>query len=140
MSDWFRGLVSIERGQISFKRDLFRDALKKHHGQAVLILRPVEEFRTPAQNRYYWGVVVATILGHPKFKDWTDDQVHDAIKEKFLSRYDPSTGLTKVGSTKDLKKHGEFSAFKEEIQQYFAEHLDLYIADPNEDVEPRSAA
>lgn len=136
MSDWFRGLATLNgEGLISFNRDLFKTALKKHKGQGILILRPVEEFRTPAQNRYYWGVIIPVLKAHPLFKEWTEEQLHDGIKEKFLSTVDPATGLIKVGSTKELKKSGEFSAFKEAIQQWAAEKLDIYIPDPNEDME-----
>lgn len=135
MSDWFRGLATVKAGEVAFNRALFKAALKKHSGPAVLILRPVEEFRTPAQNRYYWGVIVPVLKAHPLFKTWTEEQLHDGIKEKFLSTVDPATGLVKVGSTKELKKSGEFSAFKEAIQQWAAEKLDIYIPDPNEDLE-----
>jgi hypothetical protein len=136
MSDWFRGLAELKgNGLIAFNRELFKAALRRHEGKAVLILRPVEEFRTPAQNRYYWGVIIPVLNAHPLFKAWTEEQLHDGIKEKFLSELDPATGLTKVGSTKELKKSGEFSAFKEAIQQWAAEKLDIYIPDPNEDLE-----
>ena len=134
MSDWFRGMATVERGQISFNRELFKRALKAHSGNAIVILRPVEAFRSPAQNRYYWGVVIPKILAHPKFKLWTEAKLHDGLKEKFLSRLDPETGLTALGSTAELTK-AEWSEFKEAIQQWAAETLDLYIPDPNEDVE-----
>lgn len=132
MSDWFRGLATLERGQISFNRELFKKALAKHSGGAVLILRPVEEFRTAAQNRYYWGVVVPELQAHPSFRDWTEEQIHDGIKEKFLSTVDPRTGLVKAGSTASLTKE-QWSKFKDAIQQWAAEKLDLYIPDPNEE-------
>lgn len=135
MKDLHRDICEVKDGALQgFHRDALRKALAKFAGQVVVIVRPVERFRSKAQNKYYWGVVIPAILKHPKFREWTDEQLHDGIKEKFLSRLDPGTGLMLVGSTANLSP-SEFSTLKDEIQLWAAEALDLYVPDPNEEIQ-----
>ncbi len=133
--DLFRGLSLVKDGGLpDIDRERLKKALAKFSGQVVLIVRPVEKFRSLAQNRYYWSVIIPAILAHPKFREWTEEQLHDGIKEKFLARLDPDTGLTKAGSTANLSPF-EFSEFKDAIQLWAAEMLDLDIPDPNEQLQ-----
>lgn len=140
MTDLFRGISRVVAGKLpDLDKDKFARALSRAHGRCVLIVRRVEEFRSTAQNAYYWGVIVPTLLEHPLFREWSEEQLHDGIKEKFLARLDPLTALTKAGSTRELSPQ-EFSAFKDAIQQWAAEKLDLDIPDPNEELRKELAA
>lgn len=87
--------------------------------------------RSSNQNAYYWGVLLPTILADHRFKKWSDEQLHDALKEKFLSHIDPVTGLLLIGSTTDNDTL-EQEQYYDRIKQWAAEALDIYIPDPNE--------
>jgi hypothetical protein len=96
-----------------------------------IVVKQQRPQRSGRQNNYYWGVVLPTLLADHRFKKWTDEQLHDALKEKFLSHLDPVTGLMVIGSTTDNDTL-EQEAYHDRIKQWAAETLDVYIPDPNE--------
>lgn len=97
-------------------------------------------FRSEMQNAYYWGVVVAMIadrlreLGH----DVDRDLAHEFLKGRFLysELTDPNTGeVMKIPRKTSELATGEFMDYLEHVKQFAAETLDLYIPDPNEQLE-----
>jgi hypothetical protein len=96
--------------------------------------------RSDVQNAYYWGVVVAMIserlreLGHDVDRDLT----HEFLKGRFLysELTDPNTGevMRIPRKTSELATE-EFIEYMEHIKQFAAETLDIYIPDPNEQLE-----
>ena len=99
--------------------------------QVRITVRQHRHQRSTRQNNYYWGVVIPTLLADHRFKKWTDEQLHEGLKEKFLSHLDPVTGLMVIGSTTDNDTL-EQEQYHDRIKQWAAETLDVYIPDPNE--------
>lgn len=122
----------MERGRIQwFGIDGKRlDALKKHlEGCNVeLVLQKERKQRTVKQNAYYWGVVVemlAEAAGH-----YEAEEMHDALREKFLRKYDVSE-LPTVRSSTELTTV-EWEEYMQKCRMLGAEMFGIYIPEPNE--------
>lgn len=92
-----------------------------------LIARKPRKARTTNQNSYYWGVVLAIIskeTGH------TADELHDAFKLKFITRFN-DRGLEFVQSTTELSTTGMMD-YIENVRRFAAMELNIVIPDPNE--------
>ena len=127
-----------------YNRPLFEEdvrAMSREKDLAVTIeVKLKKRVRSDVQNAYYWGVVVAMIserfreLGHDVDRDLT----HEFLKGRFLysELTDPSTGevMRIPKKTSDLATQ-EFIEYLEHIKQFAAETLDIYIPDPNEQLE-----
>ena len=108
---------------------------------AVTVEVKIKKYRRSNEfNNYYWGVVVAMIverlreLGHDIDRDLT----HEFLKGRFLysELTDPSTGeVMRIPKKTSELATGEFMEYLEHVKQFAAETLDLYIPDPNEQLE-----
>lgn len=115
--------------------------LKFFEGKRVTFY--IEEYnstRSLRQNRYLWGVVYAAAL--QGFRDigydlLNEDEVHGIFTEMFLSRkrMNELTGevLPLIQSTTTLTTV-EFEEYAERIRRFSAEHLNISIPTPNEDI------
>lgn len=127
-----------------YNRPLFEEevrAMSREKDLAVTVeVKPKKRFRSDVQNAYYWGVVVAMIadrlreLGH----DVDRDLAHEFLKGRFLfsELTDPSTGeVMRIPRKTSELATGEFMDYLEHVKQFAAETLDIYIPDPNEQLE-----
>lgn len=127
-----------------YNRPLFEEevrAMSREKDLAVTIeVKIKKRFRSDMQNAYYWGVVVAMIsqrlreLGHDVDRDLT----HEFLKGRFL--YTEFTDTTSGEVMKIPRKTSElateeFMEYVEHVKQFAAETLDIYIPDPNEQLE-----
>lgn len=84
--------------------------------------------RSSSQNDYYWGVVIPILC---KETGYTKDEMHDILKNKFLSKTEKiknvSFILTKSTTKLDTT---EFNDYIEEIKRWAAIFLNTYIPDP----------
>lgn len=103
-------------------------------GAEVMVhIERVRATRSPAQNAWYWGVIVKAISDETGYDP---DEVHELLKEKFLPRTLalPDRGgvaseFTIGGSTAKLNKV-EFGEFCERVRRWAAESLAIDIPDP----------
>lgn len=103
----------------------FRRHYSQFAGQKVeLTIQPYQPVRSDAQHRYWHGVVVPLLA---EFCGYTTDEMHEALKQRFLSEED-ANGLTRVRSTRELSRK-EFVEFVETVCQFAAE-LGLVIPPP----------
>jgi hypothetical protein len=93
-----------------------------------LILRKEKKERSNQQNSAYWGIIVEILSDH---LGYSREEVHDALRTKFLSRVDEKTGLTVIRSTTALSTV-EFMDYYAQIQRWAAEFLQVYIPSPGE--------
>ena len=127
-----------------YNRPLFEEevrAMSREKDLAVTIEVKVKKYRRSNEfNNYYWGVVVAMIverlreLGH----DIDRDLAHEFLKGRFLysELTDPSTGeVMRIPKKTSELATGEFMEYLEHVKQFAAETLDLYIPDPNEQLQ-----
>ena len=94
----------------------------------ILIERKAKP-RSLEENGYYWGVVIPLI---GEWAGYTADETHEALKAKFLSRFDNATGLTRLRSTANLTTT-EFEEYMSDIRQWAAEQ-GCFIPLPNEEI------
>lgn len=83
--------------------------------------------RSSAQNRLWWRYM--SILGRDL--GYTAEEMHDAVKLKFLGREDMTTGLTIIGSTARLPPV-RFSELVEQLREWAHCSLNIYLPAPDE--------
>jgi hypothetical protein len=107
----------------------FRRAVRTFAGTSVdLVLRRHAKHRSDRQSRYYFGVVVAMLAEH---LGYTRDEMHDALKLRFLRLEDADHPLPTVRSTASLTS-AEFERYLEDVRIFAASTLGVIIPLPNE--------
>lgn len=126
MDKVFRG--QIFNGRIVLEAPVQFAALRnKLNGQRVdVILKKHKDKRSNPQNRFYWGCVVALLAEHCGYES---EEMHDALKQKFLAAHTDSA-LPTVRSSAKLNT-AEFSEYVEQCRRMAAE-MGIYIPDPGE--------
>jgi hypothetical protein len=119
----------IEKSIIKFDRPNQVNAhLTSLEGQRIeLILRKQKSQRSLNQNNYYHGVVIEILSNYCGYEH---DEMHEALKEKFLSHQRDEKGLVKIRSTTKLNT-ADFEEFLEKIKRWAAIELNCYIPNPN---------
>lgn len=108
----------------------FARALAKFRGREVRVLiEPKERKRSLNQNDYYWGVVIAILSD---FTGYSADEMHEALKSKFLGFYDKKTGLRIVSSSAKLST-ADFEKYLTQIRTWASEN-GVFIPLPNEQI------
>lgn len=93
-----------------------------------LSINGVKSKRSNAQNRLYWGAIIdgflniAASLDCPamKFSDWTAEDFHSVLKEKFLRKYDDKLKRIVTQSTTALSV--------EEMSKYIDQCIDFLVS------------
>jgi len=126
------GVLKI-RNRKSFEEDIKRMKFK----EVMITLEKKKTQRSSLQNRYYWGCMVPIVqqgLTNVGYEVGLDD-THQFLKANFCfdEIANEQTGevfrLTK--STTELTTTG-FMEFKDKVQRWAAEFLNVNIPDPNE--------
>lgn len=86
-----------------------------------------EKTRSLEQNAYYWGVVVKILAGETGY---TKDEMHEALKVKFLT-YENVKGIPTVLSTTKLNTK-QFEVYLEMVRRWAAMDLGIVIPEPNQ--------
>ena len=108
--------------------------LKRHlipfRGQTVEVtVERRRKRRTQEQNAYYWGVVIRMIAEECGYRTAEEQQgVHNALREMFL----PRKGKLQIASSTATLDTVQFTDYIEQVRQWAAEELGIYIPDPNE--------
>ncbi len=123
----FRGRVVNGKLQVDSRFDIWVSSLD---GQEVeIVVRKKRSKRSNLQNRYYFGVVVKMLadkLGYER------EEMHYALRVKFLGEDEDQYGLKKIRSTTGLSTKEFIETYTEPIKRWSAEFLCLRIPDPNE--------
>jgi len=93
-----------------------------------VVVRRQHSQRSSQQNRYYWGVIV-DLLG--KELGYDPDEMHDALRAKFLTTPAEGDGLPHIKSTTELST-SDMEDYHERIRRWADEFLHIYIPLPNE--------
>ena len=121
------------KGRIAFDdpQAVVRYCRAKHAGTRVdVTIRARKAQRSDRQNRYWWGVVIPLLAEHCGY---TDDEMHEALKAKFLGTEDLSRGLLRIGSTKKLGTKA-FADLVDRVTVWAAQDLGVMIPPPIEKV------
>lgn len=127
----FVGVVQNGKLRLDFRRQ-FDAYLTRFEGHEVEVeVRKRRSKRSGQQNKYWHGVVVALLAEHCGY---SKDEMHEALKAKFLATEDLALGLIKIGSTAKLSTAG-FADLIDRVSLWAAEDLGVII--PPAEVEPR---
>ena len=106
-----------------------KEWLKNFEGKKVKYsYRIWRDTRSNNQNSYYWAVVVK-ILGD--YFGYDPVEMHEALKEKFLSEPRDKYGLIKIKSSAGLDTL-QFEEYLEWIRRWAVKEWQVYIPLPNE--------
>lgn len=109
----------------------FKRYLLSFKGDVEVVVSKPQSKRSIQQNRYLWGVAYKLICEHTgnNKKD-----IHEFLLNKFAPRkYIEIEGKTEIVTKRSSKMSKiDFMNYKESIQQWAAEVLELYIPDPEE--------
>ena len=108
----------------------FARALAKFRGREVQVLvESKKKRRSDRQNAYYWGVIIEILSD---FTGYSADEMHEALKSKFLGFYDKKTGLRIVSSSAKLST-ADFEKYLAQIRAWASEN-GVFIPLPNEQI------
>lgn len=133
----FVGFVDIN-GKLSIDRlDHFKAYCKHFAGNEVEVeVRKRRSRRGLKANAFYWAAVLPPIAH--RLEGWTVDEVHEAMKAKFLGREDLEHGLSKIGSSAKLNVE-EFAQYLDSIILWAAETLGVVIDVPEPKAQKQKA-
>lgn len=127
----------VRRGQLKVRnKPAFEKALARFaDGEVLVRIAHVKATRSEQQNRWYWGVIVASIA---EYTGYTADETHEILKAKFIPKQiavcdgngEVVDGFVIGGSTAKLGKQA-FGDYCEAIRGWAAEKLHLVIPDPS---------
>ena len=128
--DWLYADVS-NQGKLKFENiGAFARKLAELKGERVQVcIERRKKHRSIAENNYYWGVVIPILC---EWSGYTEDEMHDSLKEKFLYEFDERTGLARIGSTANLTTE-EFEKLMTHIRMWASEQ-GVFIPLPNEEI------
>jgi hypothetical protein len=138
------GVITPQGALRIYNRPLFEEevrAMSRETDLAVTVEVKIKKYKRSNEfNSYYWAVVVAMVserlreLGHDIDRDLT----HEFLKGRFLYTEftDPASGeVMKIPRKTSELATEEFMEYVEHVKQFAAETLDIYIPDPNEQLE-----
>jgi hypothetical protein len=127
----FKAKVTEEGKLLVYNQKVFWAYMKRLAGHDVVVdIYLGRAVRSQPQNRYYWGVVVAILAEECGYQR---EEMHEALKWKFLRLEDPDHPIPTVRSTTDLTTQ-EFEEYLEQIRIWAASELGVVIPMPNEAV------
>jgi hypothetical protein len=127
MKPIFRGI--IKEGKIKFDDpSRYLVHLSNLEGQRFeLTIEKERRGRTLNQNSYYWSVIIEILGNHFGYEA---EEMHEALKIKFLKKHE-DTDLVTVGSTTKLSTK-EFGEYLDKIMRWAATEHQCYIPEAGE--------
>lgn len=138
----YTGTIKLDNGSLKLinKAEMLKFALSLNCKEFTFTLEKKRNKRSNEQNKYYWGVVLPLVkqglldIGYQV----NIESTHDFIKSEFNYKeiVNKETGEVKKipNSTTQLSK-SEFAEVVERIKIFASEWLNIYIPDPNEQIE-----
>ena len=135
-------VVTVAKGKLqTFDRQHFQAGVARlPDGAYELTLVPIQETRSTAANRYYYGVVLEAIYQACE-RQHTKDEIHDDMCDRFLKyrllQVDHRTGevIERVVAGRSSRlKVSAFYDFVEQVRAWASEFFpDIDIPDPDKD-------
>lgn len=134
----FVAVVSEDGKRILFDFPKAWEAYRKRFAgdEVVVTLKKRRAQRSNPQNRFWHGVIVTLLAEHCGY---THDEMHEALKVKFLGTEDMSRGLLRIGSTRKLNTL-EFAELTERVMLWAIEELGVVIPSPEREPAKRKRA
>ena len=125
-------IAKVEKNKLHFAdiERLNMDVTRYNSKTVEVTIKEYKPKRSNQLNQYYWGVVVKIISD---YTGYTKEETHELLKQTFLKKkvliedtwYDTTDSTTKLNNKEMLK-------FIEEVKQWAAQTLYVYIPDPHE--------
>jgi len=130
----FYGEINAGKLQI-INRPRFQEYLNTLKGDVQVMVKPKGRIRTSKQNSWYWGVAIKLIseqTGHfsAEIHEFLKSEVGSEIKMVIETKKGELIRSIPMSTTRLLTKG--FNEYKDRIQLWAIENLDLNIPDPNE--------
>ncbi len=129
--------VTLDINGMRYNRSILENFVDK---DLTITIDEKKKPRSVAQNAWYWGVAIPTIIEYLKEYDgieYDKDVIHEFVLNEIV-RVDAKVHrilgrpvITYDNKTTSQMNISEFGVFKNELQNYFAER-DIQIPDPNE--------
>jgi hypothetical protein len=123
----FVGLVQDGKLRLDSKKQYDAYITRFEGDEVEVTVRKRRSRRSEQQNGYYWSVVIPLMAEHCGY---TRDEMHEAIKAKFLGQEDQSRGLLRIGSTARLNTL-EFADLVDRVILWAAHELGVIIPAPD---------
>ncbi len=122
----------VENGKLTLSdKDQFKAYIGTLNGQVMITIDKRYKRRSSNENRYYWGIVIPLLCD---FMGYNDEEMHEAIKWKFLKKqsapFPKFEEIPTVRSTTTLSTV-EFEELMSKVRMWASE-FGIYIPDPNE--------
>ncbi len=118
----FRGIVKGGKLKLGNPQGYLVELSKLEGKHIELTIQKERNTRTLNQNSYYWGVIIEILSD---YTGYDKDEVHEALKFKFLKKYE-DTNLVTVGSTAKLST-AEFADYIDGIIRWAATEYQIVI-------------
>jgi hypothetical protein len=122
----------IEKGKLIFTDPVnYSKVISSLEGKAVVVnIKEPRSQRSINQNGYYWGVVINILAD---FTGYSDDEVHEILKAKFLSA-EKKVGneVVKYAISTTTLDTLEFEDYCHKIREWASASLNVYIPVPGE--------
>ena len=125
-------IAKVEKNKLHFANieRLNMDVTRYNNKTVEVTIKEYKPKRSNQLNQYYWGVVVKIISD---YTGYTKEETHELLKQTFLKKkvliedtwYDTTESTTKMNNKEMLE-------FIEEVKQWAAQTLYVYIPDPHE--------
>jgi hypothetical protein len=121
----------VEKSLHFANRDRLDEDIARYNGKTIEVtINEYKPKRSNQLNQYYWGVVVKIISD---YTGYTKEETHELLKQTFLKKkifinnewYDTTESTTKMNNKEMLE-------FIEQVKQWAAQTLYVYIPDPHE--------
>jgi hypothetical protein len=127
--------INIRAGKIENPQGVRKAIAALPEGRYLMVVEKKNK-RSTQQNRYYFGCVLPIVLEGLRDAGWKEfedaEEVHECLKHKFLKKHVANAdgeAMEKIASTKKLSTV-EFNEYIENIAQWAAEYLNVYIPPP----------
>jgi hypothetical protein len=127
--------ISIRAGKVENPQGLRKAIAELPDGRYLCTIERKNK-RSGQQNKYYWSCVCPIVLQGLRDMGWKEfedaEEVHECLKHKFLKKHVANAdgeAMEKIASTKKLSTI-EFNEYIENIAQWAAEYLNVYIPPP----------
>ena len=123
-------LAHIVNGELNFvnTKSFGLDLLALEDKDVFVTVAKVSEQRSGQQNKYYFGVIVATLA---EFFGYLPDEMHAALKMLFLRKENEGWRPATVRSTSDLTTK-EAEEYYATIRRWAAQEYGISIPEPHE--------
>lgn len=125
-------IAKVDKNKLHFAdiERLNMDVTRYNDKTVEVTIKEYKPKRSNQLNQYYWGVVVKIISD---YTGYTKEETHELLKQTFLKKkvliedtwYDTTESTTKLNN-KDMLE------FIEQVKQWAAQTLYVYIPDPHE--------